>query len=92
MTQNQHRNEASETISGPAIASSNVNFSNLMSEQPTSSTATASEDVQGYQQFCSDKWTKRGQIDTNMYNYCLKSEHDGYKKLVSLIQEFGGYS
>ena len=35
---------------------------------------------------CHDKWTKRGELDRRMYNYCMQMQMDGYNELVQLHQ------
>ena len=38
--------------------------------------------------YCKEKWTKRGELDQEMYSYCLSQEHDGYLNLVSLANKY----
>lgn len=41
---------------------------------------------------CKEEWTKRGVLDTNMYNYCMNQEHEGYLNLVSLARKYSNQS
>lgn len=34
--------------------------------------------------FCEDQWTKRGELDQRMFNYCMRQQADGYDKALSL--------
>ena len=34
--------------------------------------------------FCEDKWTKRGELDQKMFNYCMRQQSDGHDKALSL--------
>lgn len=43
------------------------------------------------EKLCRSKWTKRGQVDLEMFSYCLKKETEGYKNLVYLIQANSHY-
>lgn len=33
---------------------------------------------------CTNKWTKRGELDNKMYLYCLKQQDEGYTEIVAL--------
>ena len=37
---------------------------------------------------CKDKWTKRGVLDENMYNYCMGNAQDGYNEAFDIYKEF----
>ena len=36
------------------------------------------------QQICTKKWTKRGELDHKMYNYCIKYQMEGYERVKGL--------
>lgn len=40
-----------------------------------------------YSAYCKENWTKRGVLDTGMYDYCVKKEIEGYNNLVFLVQK-----
>jgi hypothetical protein len=58
-------------------------FTSLASAQsiPTKESARSEE-------FCSSEWTKRGQLDNSMYQYCLRQELDGYQEFVFLAGKY----
>ena len=37
-------------------------------------------------QICYEKWTKRGELDSRMYNHCMETQMDGYSELLKLQQ------
>ena len=37
---------------------------------------------------CSEEWTKRGVLDQGMYQYCMKTEREGYANLKSLASKY----
>lgn len=45
---------------------------------------TRAEYYSDSQQICAKNWTKRGELDSRMYNHCLSSQMDGYDKLRNL--------
>ncbi len=38
------------------------------------------------QQICTQKWTKRGELDKRMYDHCMEGQMDGYEELKQLHQ------
>ena len=38
------------------------------------------------QEICMKEWTKRGELDYRMYEYCLEQQMDGYIKLLNFHQ------
>lgn len=38
--------------------------------------------------FCKEEWSKRGILDTNMYNYCMNLQHEGYLNFVDLARKY----
>lgn len=45
-----------------------------------------SEFLTDSQQICNANWTKRGELDVRMYDYCMRNQMDGFEKLVELHQ------
>lgn len=43
-----------------------------------------------YVPYCQNEWTKRGVLDRSQYNYCIRTQRDGYNMLVSLSSKFSG--
>jgi hypothetical protein len=37
---------------------------------------------------CKSEWTKRGQLDQQMYNFCVKQQNDGYAEALILIEKY----
>jgi len=37
---------------------------------------------------CEKEWTKRGQLDQEMYKFCLDGEYKGYEEAILLIQKY----
>ena len=37
---------------------------------------------------CREKWTKRGVLDSRMYNYCMGRQLEGYADLKNLISKY----
>ena len=37
---------------------------------------------------CKEKWTRRGILDTGMFNYCMDRQIEGYADLNSLISKY----
>jgi hypothetical protein len=37
---------------------------------------------------CRDQWTKRGELDDQMYRFCVKRAHEGYLDFVHAINEY----
>lgn len=60
----------------------------LASEQPTKPGPTILKSKEQFQedskQICYEKWTKRGNLDREMYNYCIGSQMEGYRELLQL--------
>jgi hypothetical protein len=46
------------------------------------------EDLAGYRRLCSEKWTKRGELDQEMFNYCVGNNREGYEKLVAEVTKY----
>lgn len=38
--------------------------------------------------FCKNEWTKRGELDQRMYQYCLDREFEGYRDALVLIEKY----
>jgi len=38
--------------------------------------------------FCKDKWTKRGNLDGRMFNYCMKKQAEGYGDAMDLYNKY----
>ncbi|WP_156471300.1 hypothetical protein [Polynucleobacter sinensis] len=54
------------------------------------SAATIPSQASGnYSAYCREEWTKRGVLDQNMFNYCMKIETEGYQNLTFLVQKYG---
>ena len=41
--------------------------------------------------FCTDKWTKRGELDNRMYHYCLEREEEGWFEAKNLYNNYINY-
>lgn len=41
--------------------------------------------------YCKKEWTKRGELDERMYNYCVQKEKEGYDKMRGLEQKHKSY-
>lgn len=39
--------------------------------------------------FCREEWTKRGELDTSMFNYCAAQEKEGHAKMLAALKKFG---
>jgi len=37
---------------------------------------------------CKEKWTKRGVLDENMYNYCMTIQEEGYEEASAIYNEY----
>lgn len=37
---------------------------------------------------CNEEWTKRGVLDQNMYQFCMKTQREGYESLKSLVSKY----
>ena len=64
-----------ETRAGPT-AMPGVSVTSL-SEDRLSSLRLPTPQSGNYDQFCSEKWTKRGVLDTGMFDHCLESQAPG---------------
>jgi len=40
------------------------------------------------EELCKTQWTKRGELDQRMYDYCLERESEGYAEAVLLIKRY----
>jgi hypothetical protein len=49
-----------------------------------------SEGSGNYNEFCGDKWTKAGVLDTEMYSYCLQQEDQGFRDLANAVSDHDG--
>jgi len=38
--------------------------------------------------YCENKWTKRDELDVDMYDYCMSSQLDGYSKALALSHQY----
>lgn len=38
--------------------------------------------------YCADAWTERGQLDTDMFSYCLEQQTDGYASVLELVNRY----
>jgi len=47
-----------------------------------------SEESGNHDGWCKDKWTKRGELNQQMYNHCMQRAHEGYLSVVSLAQSY----
>jgi TPR repeat protein len=45
-----------------------------------------------YSQLCNEKWTKRGVLDSNMFNYCMSEQADGDRTLAHLVAQYSSVS
>lgn len=62
-------------IAGPAVASpSAVSVPPKVTDQ--------------YKVLCTEKWTKRGTLDNEMFSYCMGNQTEGYEKLVHLVSKY----
>jgi hypothetical protein len=43
-----------------------------------------------YSKLCKDEWTKRGELDQRMFDYCVRSQQNGYAELVTLANKYDG--
>ena len=50
--------------------------------------AEMSFDVNLAKSFCEDKWTKRGVLDGNMFNYCMGQQTNGYAEAMYLHEKY----
>jgi hypothetical protein len=41
---------------------------------------------------CKKEWTKRGELDKEMYNYCVEREKEGYDKMKRLEVKYKNYN
>lgn len=41
--------------------------------------------------FCRDQWTKRGELNGQMFGFCLGQERDGYRDIPTTLKKFGKY-
>jgi hypothetical protein len=41
-----------------------------------------------YSPACEDKWTKKGVVDQNMFNYCMDLQRQGYSEALQTIKKF----
>jgi len=41
------------------------------------------------EQICAKDWTKRGELDQRMYDYCLGGQMDGYAELSEQVSQYG---
>lgn len=48
------------------------------------------EDVAMQTAFCKEEWSKRGNLDVSMFNYCMERERDGYYEIVALARKYSG--
>ena len=37
---------------------------------------------------CKEAWTKRGKLDSDMFNYCMKKQSDGYAEALQLYNKY----
>jgi hypothetical protein len=54
----------------------------------TGSLVVPSMDSGNYAAYCEEKWTKRGALNYEMYNYCLKEQREGYDKLTREVEAY----
>ena len=40
---------------------------------------------------CRAEWTKRGELDKRMYDYCIKQEKEGYDEMLYIIEKNKNY-
>jgi hypothetical protein len=40
------------------------------------------------EEFCKEKWTKRGTINAKMFSYCMGQQNDGYAKALELYNKY----
>lgn len=80
------RNKAPSSPSSSARQKSST--VQLVSEQPTKPGPPILKSKEQFQedskQICYEKWTKRGNLNREMYNYCIGSQMDGYRELLQL--------
>jgi hypothetical protein len=41
-----------------------------------------------YSQFCTEKWTKRGVLDSQMFDYCMRRQIEGDRTLADLAEKY----
>ena len=46
------------------------------------------EVVEQYKAYCAGEWTKRGVLNTEMFDYCVKEEREGHEQLVAIITKY----
>lgn len=39
--------------------------------------------------FCREEWTKRGELDRSMFNYCVRRQRDGHVAMLAALKKFG---
>jgi len=55
---------------------------------PVTAQSIPSKEGAKSEEFCAKEWTKRGQLDTSMYQFCLREEAEGYEELASLARKY----
>ena len=60
-----------------------VGTNQLVAAQTIPQFNTAAAEMQ-----CSEKWTKRGVLDANMYNYCMERQSEGYLKANEYVAKY----
>jgi hypothetical protein len=43
------------------------------------------------EQYCRNEWTKRGELNTQMYSHCAQKEKDGYDKMATVIRDHSDF-
>jgi hypothetical protein len=66
----------------------------LIASFPTISSAVSipNEASARHEEYCKEKWSKRGVIDSEMYSFCVQQEHEGYLNLINLANKYSQYS
>jgi hypothetical protein len=57
--------------------------------QDTRTIHIPSEESGQHAALCQEKWTKRGVLDDEMYNYCVNQEHESYLSLLEQASHHG---
>jgi hypothetical protein len=69
-----------------------IRFTALLAVCYSASLATAqnfpTKESANSEMYCEKQWTKRGELDQEMYKYCLDKEEKGYQEALILINKY----
>jgi hypothetical protein len=75
-----------DTVTAPTPTTERA-LPTLMRGAAASPTVVPAEDVEGHKTLCTDKWTKRGVLDNEMFTYCMNQMHKGYLNLQTEVAQ-----